>query len=260
VCGSPSAKKANRRARPKSEPPPAVARLSISAGNNGPVYDMEAQDHKSYSLGVGSWVQKERIAACTSTAPPRDRCRRQRRVFQNQCSSIEAPRAWPYETIGRGAAGQSAAGTDMAVGVTEGGLAGITSASARKRRTNRQPSSGPTYRLVSSPEVGPGATVGTLKQGYPLLQCEGTVPTRLSLVMWRTAPDPTTWMAPGPPCGQRRQYPPRYQRWVRTPMGKCRTPAYTDQTSGQGPGPPRVQTGPPGRVLDLSVWGPGHSQ
>jgi hypothetical protein len=25
-------------------------------------------------------------------------------------------------------------------------------------------------------------TVGTLNQGYPLLQCEGTVPTRLSLV------------------------------------------------------------------------------
>jgi hypothetical protein len=70
--------------------------------NNGPVYDMGAQAHNSYSLGVGSWVQKERIAACTSTAPPRDRCRRQRRrVFQNQCSSIEVPRAWLGETIGR---------------------------------------------------------------------------------------------------------------------------------------------------------------
>jgi hypothetical protein len=29
---------------------------------------------------------------------------------------------------------------------------------------------GPTCKLISSPEVGPGATVGTLKQGYPLLQ------------------------------------------------------------------------------------------
>jgi hypothetical protein len=28
------------------------------------------------------------------------------------------------------------------------------------------------------------------------------------------------------------------------PMGKCQTPAYMDRTSGQGPGPPRVQTGP----------------
>jgi hypothetical protein len=27
----------------------------------------------------------------------------------------------------------------------------------------------PTCRLVTSPEVGPGATVGTLEQGYPLL-------------------------------------------------------------------------------------------
>jgi hypothetical protein len=46
------------------------------------------------------------------------------------------------------------------------------------------------------------------------------------------------------PRGQGRQYPPRYQWWVRTPMGKCRTPAYSDRTSGQGPEPPRVQTGP----------------
>jgi hypothetical protein len=27
-------------------------------------------------------------------------------------------------------------------------------------------------------------TVGTLKQGYPLLQCEGAVPMRLPLVVW----------------------------------------------------------------------------
>jgi hypothetical protein len=51
VCGSPSAEKANRHER--SEPPPAVVRLSISAGNNGPVSDTGAQAHESYSLGVG---------------------------------------------------------------------------------------------------------------------------------------------------------------------------------------------------------------
>jgi hypothetical protein len=83
-----------------------------------------------------------------------------------------------------GATSQSAAGTDVVVGMAEGGLAVITSASTRKRRANRQSSFGPTCRLVSSPEVGPGATVGTLKQGYPLLQYEGTVPARLSLVAW----------------------------------------------------------------------------
>ena len=30
-------------------------------------------------------------------------------------------------------------------------------------------SSGPTCGFVTSPEMGPGTTVGTLKQGYPLL-------------------------------------------------------------------------------------------
>jgi len=69
----------------------------------------------------------------------------------------------------------------MAVGVTEGGLTVITSANARKRRANRQSSFAPTCRLVSSPEVGPGATVGTLKQGYPLLLYKDEEPVRLSL-------------------------------------------------------------------------------
>jgi hypothetical protein len=45
----------------------------------------------------------------------------------------------------------------------------------------RNTSFGPTCRLVSSPEVGPGATVGTLKQGYPLLLYKDSVLTRLSL-------------------------------------------------------------------------------
>ena len=40
---------------------------------------------------------------------------------------------------------------------------------------------GPTCRLASSPEVGLGATIGTLKLGYPLLLYKDTVPTRLSL-------------------------------------------------------------------------------
>jgi hypothetical protein len=128
----------------------------------------------------------------------------------------------------------------MAVGVIEGGLAVITPASAQKQRANRQSSFGPTCRLVSSPEVGLGATVSTLEQGYPLLQYEGAVSMRLSLVAWRTIPDPTTWTTPGPPRGQERQYTPWCQQWVRTPTGKCRTPGYTDRTLETGPGPPYV--------------------
>jgi hypothetical protein len=80
--------------------------------------------------------------------------------------------------------GQSAAGTGMTVGVTRGGLAVTVLASAQKQHANRQSSFGPTHRLISSPEAGPGATVGTLNQGYPLLQCEGAESMRLPLATW----------------------------------------------------------------------------
>jgi hypothetical protein len=106
-------------------------------------------------------------------------------------SGNEASRAWLDETTRHGAVGQSAAETDMAVDVTEGGLIVGTSADALKRRANHRSghveakySFGPTCRLASSPEVGLGATVGTLKLGYPLLLYKDAVPTRLSLVAW----------------------------------------------------------------------------
>ena len=35
-------------------------------------------------------------------------------------------------------------------------------------------SSGPTCGFVASPEAGPGASVGTLQLGYPLLMCQGS--------------------------------------------------------------------------------------
>jgi hypothetical protein len=70
----------------------------------------------------------------------------------------------------------------VAVGVTKGRPAVITPTGAQKQRANRQSNFGPTCRLVSSPEAGLGATVGTLNQGYPLLQYEDTVPAHLSLV------------------------------------------------------------------------------
>jgi hypothetical protein len=126
----------------------------------------------------------------------------------------------------------------VTVGITEGELAVITTASAQKQCANHQLNFGPTYRLVSSPETGPGATIGTLNQGYPLLQYEGTVSMRLSLVARQTAPNPTTWAAPGPPRGQRRQSTLRYQLWVETPTG--------------GAGPLDTQTRPLGRVPDPS--------
>jgi hypothetical protein len=90
-------------------------------------------------------------------------------IFQTSAAESRDLARGPAKPSCVGAAGQSAAGTDVAVGITEGGLAVITSASTWKRRTNHQPGFGPTSKLVSSPEVGSGATVCILKQGYPLL-------------------------------------------------------------------------------------------
>jgi hypothetical protein len=69
----------------------------------------------------------------------------------------------------------------VAVGVTMDGPAVIASTGAQGQRANRKSNFVPTYKLVSSLEAGPGATIGTLNQGYPLLQYEDAVPVRCSL-------------------------------------------------------------------------------
>jgi hypothetical protein len=46
--------------------------------------------------------------------------------------------------------------------------------------------------------------VGTLNQGYPLLQYEDVVPVRRSLATQWTALAPTTWAAQGAPYGKER--------------------------------------------------------
>jgi hypothetical protein len=42
----------------------------------------------------------------------------------------------------------------------------------------------PTYRLASSPEVGSGATIGTLKLGYPCYCIKTQYPRSYLLVVW----------------------------------------------------------------------------
>ena len=85
------------------------------------------------------------------------------------------------KTLSAEVTGQSATGTGVAVGVTMGEPAVIASTGAQEQRANRQSNFGPTCRLASSPEVDPRAIVGTLNQGYPLLQYEDAVPVRRSL-------------------------------------------------------------------------------
>jgi hypothetical protein len=65
--------------------------------------------------------------------------------------------------------------------MTMDGPAVIASTGAQEQRANRQSNFGPALRLASSPEAGPGAIVGTLKQGCTLLQYEDMVPVLHSL-------------------------------------------------------------------------------
>jgi hypothetical protein len=95
-------------------------------------------------------------------------------------------------------------GTGVAVGRTVGGPVVIASTGAQEQQANRQSDSGPTCRLASSPEAGPGATVGTLNQEYPLLQYKDVVHVRRILATRRTTPDPTTWAGLGAPRGKER--------------------------------------------------------
>jgi hypothetical protein len=75
--------------------------------------------------------------------------------------------------------GQSAVGIGIAVGMAIGGPAVIAATGTQEQRSNRQSDSGPTCRLASPLEVGPGTTVGTLNQRYPLLWYEGAAPVPL---------------------------------------------------------------------------------
>jgi hypothetical protein len=99
-------------------------------------------------------------------------------------------------------------GIGTTVGVVIGGPAVIAAAGAQKQRSNHQLDSGPTYKLASSPEAGPEATVGTLNQGYPLLQHEGIAPMRRPLAARRTAPGPAGWPGQRTPRDRKRHHTP----------------------------------------------------
>jgi hypothetical protein len=72
--------------------------------------------------------------------------------------------------------GRSAVGTGVIVGIAIGGPTVIAPTGPQEQQADRQSDSGPTCRLASSPEAGPGATVSTLNQGYLLLLYKGAAP------------------------------------------------------------------------------------
>jgi hypothetical protein len=103
--------------------------------------------------------------------------------------------------------GQPAVRICTASGVVISGPTIIVAIGARKQQSNHQTDSGPTCRLASSPEVGPGATFGTLNQGYPLLQHKGIAPMRRLLAARRTAPNFTGWAGQRAPRGKEMHHP-----------------------------------------------------
>jgi hypothetical protein len=141
--------------------------------------------------------------------------------------------------------GQSAAGICTAVGVAIGGPTVIATTGARRQRSIRQSDSGSTCRLASSPKAGPGATVGTLNQGYPLLQHEDVTHMRRLLATRRTAPDPTGWAGQRAPRGKERHHilvsPDPHRR---TPDPHRRTPDPYIHISPEPSGRSKLQQGP----------------
>jgi hypothetical protein len=108
VCGSSSTEEANRHAR--SELPPAVVRLSISAGSNGPVSDTGPGPRAILPGRRFLSTERANRRSCqyyASLGPPQ---KAGKVIFSNRCSGIEAPRAWPGETIMRGGRGSVSRG------------------------------------------------------------------------------------------------------------------------------------------------------
>jgi hypothetical protein len=106
------AEKANRRSRPKSKPPPAAVCLFISAARNKrPSLWHGGSGPRVILLGrrlLGAEKANRRSHQYrASSGPPQ---KTEKVNFQNQYSGIEAPRAWPGETIMRGGRGSVSRG------------------------------------------------------------------------------------------------------------------------------------------------------
>jgi hypothetical protein len=117
---------------------------------------------------LGAEKSHRRLRQCRVPSGPSQKT--EKISFQNRCSDSRHPAHGPTVTLSTKVTGQSAMGTGVTVGVAIGGLVVIAPTGAQEQRADRQLDSGPTCRLASSPEAGPGATVSTLNQGYLLLQ------------------------------------------------------------------------------------------
>jgi hypothetical protein len=86
-------------------------------------------------------------------------------------------------------------------------------------------------------------TVGTLKQGYPLLQGEDAVPTVKSLVAWQAVHCHTTSAALGSPRGQAEGRAPDTRSGSGPTTWKAPDPVHDGRTSEKDPRPFQVGSG-----------------
>jgi hypothetical protein len=101
-------------------------------------------------------AEKSQRHSCQYRASSRPSQKTEKINSQNQCSNSRHPAHGPTKTLSAEVTGQSAAGAGVVVGVTMGEPAVTASTSAQEQRANRQSNFGPTCRLASSPEAGPG--------------------------------------------------------------------------------------------------------
>jgi hypothetical protein len=222
--GQPAARKTNRRTRSMQPPPPsssskpAVEKANCHVGSVQPPHgcappqlrcnrrpNMGAQAHMSMQpvrrLPSAEKLHRRSRQCHVFSGPSR---RTEKISFQNQCSDSRHPAHGPTVTLSTKVTGQSTMGIGVAVDMTVGRPTVIASTGAQEQQANRQSDSGPTCRLASSSEAGPRATVGTLNQGYPLLQYEDDVHVRRLQATRRSTPDPTTWAGLRAPRGKER--------------------------------------------------------
>jgi hypothetical protein len=159
-------------------------RLCAPSSSLQPVVQLLAWGPRPHVMHPARWflgAEKSHRRSRQYRASSRPSQKTEKINFQNQCSDSRHPAHDPTKTLSTEVTGQLAMGIGVAVGVTMGGPAVIASTGAQGQQANRQSNFGPTYRLMSSHEAGPGANVGTLNQGYPLIQYEDAVPVRRSL-------------------------------------------------------------------------------
>jgi hypothetical protein len=157
----PAVKEANRRTR-SMQPPRGCTPRQLRYNRCSNLWHGGLGPHVIHPacrfLGVGKLHRRSRQYRASSKPSQKTK----KINFQNRCSDSRYPTHGPTKTLSTEVTGQSAAGAGVAVGVTIGGPAVTASMGAQEQRVDRQSNSGPTCRLSSSPEAGPGATVGTL--------------------------------------------------------------------------------------------------